>query len=98
MNLFHIELNHNFLFYGVQSILFFSFLVLSQVFVMLFGIPGMIFNIALTAIQIASSGAMVPRELLPTFYYEIGNLLPATYGVNSYFSLIYGRGRVLAQT
>ncbi|WP_025950794.1 YhgE/Pip domain-containing protein [Geobacillus thermocatenulatus] len=93
MNLFHIELNHNFfVLWGFQSILFFSFLVLSQVFVMLFGIPGMIFNIALTAIQIASSGAMVPRELLPTFYYEIGNLLPATYGVNSYFSLIYGGG------
>ncbi|MBA2879691.1 putative phage infection (PIP) family protein YhgE [Anoxybacillus kamchatkensis] len=93
MNLFHIELNHNFfVLWGFQSILFFSFLALSQVFVMLFGIPGMIFNIALTAIQIASSGAMVPRELLPSFYYELGHLLPATYGVNSYFSLIYGGG------
>ncbi|MGG6431582.1 YhgE/Pip domain-containing protein [Anoxybacillus sp. D401a] len=93
MNLFHIELNHNFfVLWGFQSILFFSFLALSQVFVMLFGIPGMIFNIALTAIQIASSGAMVPRELLPSFYYELGNLLPATYGVSSYFSLIYGGG------
>ncbi|WP_461202092.1 YhgE/Pip domain-containing protein [Anoxybacillus sp. TBDG-1] len=93
MNLFHVELNHNFfVLWGFQSILFFSFLLLSQVFVMLFGIPGMIFNIALTAIQIASSGAMVPRELLPSFYYELGNLLPATYGVSSYFSLIYGGG------
>ncbi|MBM7601438.1 putative phage infection (PIP) family protein YhgE [Virgibacillus halotolerans] len=93
MYLFNIELDHNFFaLWGIQAILLFSFLAISQVFVMLFGNPGMIFNIALTAIQLVSSGALVPRELLPSFYQELGNLLPATYGVNSYFSLIYGGG------
>ncbi|PJZ00740.1 hypothetical protein CPT06_09280 [Bacillus vallismortis] len=93
MNLFKIELDHGFFsLWGIQAILLFSFLAISQVFVMLFGNPGMIFNIALTATQIVSSGAIVPRELLPSFYQKLGNLLPATYGVNSYFSLIYGGG------
>lgn len=93
MYLFNIKIDHNlFAFWGFQALLMFSFLALSQVFVILFGNIGMIFNIALTAIQLVSSGAIVPRELLSPFYQGIGNILPATYGVNSYFSLIYGGG------
>lgn len=93
MYLFNIDMEHNFFtFWGFQAVLMFSFLALSQVFVMLFGNLGMIFNISLTAIQLVSSGAIVPRELLSPFYQELGNILPATYGVNSYFSLIYGGG------
>lgn len=93
MYLFNIKIDHNlFAFWGFQAMLMFSFLALSQVFVMLFGNLGMIFNIALTAIQLVSSGAIVPRELLSSFYQELGSIMPATYGVNSYFSLIYGGG------
>ncbi|MFD1066585.1 YhgE/Pip domain-containing protein [Oceanobacillus locisalsi] len=97
MYLFHIEMDqHFFALWGFQAVLLFSFLTISQVFVMLFGNPGMIFNIALTATQLVSSGAIVPRELLPSFYQKIGDILPATYGVNSYFSLIYGGGDLSA--
>src|SRR5690625_7022887 len=74
----------------------FRFLALSQVFVMLFGHIGMNFYIALTAIQLVSSGAIVPRELLSSFYQGISKVLPATYGVNSYFSLIYGGGNLVS--
>lgn len=95
MYLFNIEIDHNFFaLWGFQAILMFSFLALSQVFVMLFGNLGMIFNIALTATQLVSSGAIVPRELLSSFYQGLGSVLPATYGVNSYFSLIYGGGNL----
>ncbi|MEI3612715.1 YhgE/Pip domain-containing protein [Pseudogracilibacillus sp. SO30301A] len=95
MYLFNIDLDYSFIsLWGFQAILLFSFLAISQLFVMLFGNPGMIFNIALTATQLVSSGAIVPRELLPSFYFELGKLLPATYGVNSYFSLIYGGGNL----
>lgn len=95
MFLFNIEIDHNFFaLWGFQAILMFSFLALSQVFVMLFGNLGMIFNIALTATQLVSSGAIVPRELLSSFYQGLGSVLPATYGVNSYFSLIYGGGNL----
>ena len=91
--LFNIKIDHNFFaLWGFQAVLMFSFLALSQVFVMLFGNLGMIFNIALTATQLVSSGAIVPRELLSPFYQGLGSILPATYGVNSYFSLIYGGG------
>lgn len=95
MYLFNIEIDRGFFaLWGFQSILMFSFLALSQIFVMLFGNIGMIFNIALTATQLVSSGAIVPRELLPSFYQWIGKILPATYGVSSYFSFIYGGGNL----
>ena len=95
MYLFNIKIGHNFfVFWGFQAMLMFSFLALSQVFVMLFGNLGMIFNIALTATQLVSSGAIVPREVLSSFYQGLGNMLPATYGVNSYFSFIYGGGNL----
>lgn len=77
-----------------QSLLFFSFLAISQLFVILLGNVGMVFNIVLTATQLVSSGAILPRELLSTFYEKLGAILPATYGVNGYFSLIYGGGNI----
>lgn len=61
-------------------------------FVILFGNSGMVFNIILTATQLVSAGAIVPRTLLPKFYQHLGDLLPATYGTNGYFSMIYGGG------
>jgi uncharacterized phage infection (PIP) family protein YhgE len=97
MYVFNIDIDRSFFgLWGFQSVLMFSFLALSQVFVMLFGNLGMIFNIALTATQLVSSGAIVPRELLSAVYQGIGKFLPATYGVNSYFSFIYGGGNLAA--
>lgn len=86
------------LLWGFQTLLMFSFLALSQIFVMLFGNIGMVFNIALTAIQLVSSGAIVSRELLSPFYNSLGKLLPATYGVNSYLSFVFGGGNVVKDT
>ena len=80
-----------------QSVLFLSFLAISQLFVVAFGSPGMIFNVILTATQLVSSGAIVPRELLSTFYEKLGAILPATYGVNGYFSIIYGGGDLASE-
>lgn len=77
-----------------QSLLFFTFLSLSQMFVMIFGNGGMLFNIIAMATQLVSSGAIVPRELLSDFYEKTGNLLPATYGVNGYFSMVFGGGHI----
>lgn len=81
-----------------QSLLFFSFLCFTQVFIILFGNPGMVFNIIAMATQLVSSGTIVPREMLSSFYWKIGNFLPATYGANGYFSLIYGGGDLVADT
>ncbi|MBO1004062.1 YhgE/Pip domain-containing protein [Pseudogracilibacillus auburnensis] len=95
MSLFDIRIDRDFfVVWGFQATLLYSFLSLSQLFVMLFGNPGMIFNIALVATQLVSSGAIVPRELLSSFFQRIGDILPATYGVNGYFSLIYGGGNL----
>lgn len=78
--------------WGFQALLFFSFLTLSQVFVLVLGNVGMLFNIVLVAMQLATSGALVPRALLSETYQRIGDYLPATYGTNGYFTFIYGGG------
>src|SRR5690625_1251756 len=97
MSVFHVEMNASFfVLWSVQATLMFSFLTLSQIFVMLLGNSGMVFNIMFTAIQLVSSGAIVPRELLSSFYEYIGVIFPATYGVNSYFSLLYGGANVIS--
>lgn len=75
-----------------QSLLFLSLLAISQIFVLLFENSGMIFNVILTATQLVSSGAIVPRELRPEFYNVLGKFLPAPYGVNGNFNIIYGGG------
>src|SRR5690625_1494764 len=95
LSVFQVDVDKGFLSLGVfQMLLFYSFLAVSQLFVILFGNIGMIVNIILTALQLATSGALVPRVLLSTTYQHIGDFLPATYGVNGYFAFIYGGGSI----
>lgn len=95
LSVFQVDIDKSLLFLCVfQMLLFYSFLSVSQLFVILFGNIGMVVNIVLTALQLATSGALVPRELLSTTYQHIGDLLPATYGVNGYFAFIYGGGSI----
>jgi len=95
LSVFQVEIDKSLLsLWGFQMLLFYSFLAVSQLFVILFGNIGMVVNIVLTALQLATSGALVPRVLLSTTYQHIGDYLPATYGVNGYFAFIYGGGSV----
>ncbi|WP_051318423.1 hypothetical protein [Cohnella thermotolerans] len=61
-------------------------------FLLLFGMGGMLFNILLLSAQLASSGAMVLRELLPEFYIHLGRALPATYAVQGLMDVLFGGG------
>lgn len=91
--IFHADLEGGIVAIGIfQFVLFFSFLALSQIFVIAFKNPGMLLNIALVAIQLVSSGAIVPRELLSDFYQKLGGVLPGTYGANGYFTIVFGGG------
>ena len=50
----------------------------------------MLFNIAMLSLQLVSSGAIVPRELLSNFYHSISNFFPATYAVNGLMNILFG--------
>lgn len=76
--------------WGFVALVLFSFMSLSQIFLLLFGPSGMVFNIVLLSAQLVSSGAMVPRELLPDFYHALGAFLPATYAVEGLMDLLFG--------
>lgn len=89
--LFNISLNTTiFQTWLFQTIVFFAFLSLTQMFVIIFGTGGMIFNIILLSMQLVTSGVIVPKVMLSNFYQTIGSYLPATYAVNGYFTIIFG--------
>ncbi|WP_223069257.1 YhgE/Pip domain-containing protein [Paenibacillus caui] len=76
--------------WGFQTLFLMSFMFFAQMFVLLFGNAGMLFNILALSAQLVSSGAMVPRELLPDFYFQLGRLLPATSAVEGTMNLLFG--------
>ncbi|MEK4427177.1 YhgE/Pip domain-containing protein [Solibacillus sp. FSL K6-1523] len=76
--------------YLFQFILFWAFLSFAQVFVVLFGNAGMVFNILALSLQLVTSGVLVPRAVLSDWYMKVGSILPATYGADGYYTIIFG--------
>ncbi|MCA0756721.1 SNG1 family protein [Paenibacillus sp. N4] len=73
-----------------QMLFVLTFIFVSQMFLYVFGMSGMLFNIILLSAQLVSSGAIVPRELLSGFYVKLGDALPATYAVEGNMNLLFG--------
>ncbi|GIQ71424.1 DUF3533 domain-containing protein [Xylanibacillus composti] len=73
-----------------QALFVATFMFTAQFFLLLFGIPGMLFNIILLSLQLVSSGAMVPRELLNDFYHGLSVFMPATYAVEGMMNILFG--------
>ena len=91
MHLFTISSEESFLtIYLFQSLMFWAFLCLAQVFVLLFGNLGMVFNICALSLQLVTSGVLVPKAMLSDFYIQLASLLPATYGADGYYTIIFG--------
>ncbi|RID81581.1 DUF3533 domain-containing protein [Mesobacillus zeae] len=96
--LFQVELQSSFTeTWLFQSFTFFSFLCFSQLFVVVFGNPGMLFNIIALSLQLVTCGAIVPVNMLPDFFQAIGVYLPATYVANGYHTIIYGAGDLMPE-
>ncbi|QGQ93723.1 DUF3533 domain-containing protein [Paenibacillus psychroresistens] len=76
--------------WGFQALFLATFMFVAQLFLQIFGMAGMLFNIILLSAQLVSSGAIVPRELLDGFYQNLGNYLPATYAVEGIMDLLFG--------
>ncbi|MBS4209873.1 ABC transporter permease [Bacillus sp. FJAT-50079] len=91
MNIFHISSHVSWLtLYIFQSLLFFSFLLFAQVFVLVFGNLGMIFNILALSLQLVTSGVLVPKTMLSDWYINVASFLPATYGADGYYTIVFG--------
>ncbi|MCC3377127.1 YhgE/Pip domain-containing protein [Cohnella sp. REN36] len=76
--------------WGMLFLILLTFMFVTQMFLLLFGLGGMLFNILLLSAQLVSSGAMVPRELLSGFYLNLGKALPATYAVEGGMNVLFG--------
>ncbi|MEC0227398.1 YhgE/Pip domain-containing protein [Paenibacillus alba] len=76
--------------WGFESLFLLTFGLVAQMFLTLFGNAGMLFNIAMMSLQLVSSGAIVPRELLSNFYHTVSNAFPATYAINGIMNILFG--------
>lgn len=76
--------------WGFQTLFLMTSLLFSQIFLILFGNAGMLFNTAALSAQLVTSGAMVPRELLSDFYRGVGAILPAKYAVEGNMNILFG--------
>ena len=68
----------------------FSFLSVTQMFIVLFGPAGMMFNIISLSVQLVTCGVIVPKALLSNFYQTVGSLFPGTYVADGYQTIIFG--------
>lgn len=85
------QAEHGFLgMWGILCLILVTFMFVTQMFLLIFGMAGMLFNILLLSLQLVTSGAMVPRELLSDFYLGLGNVLPATYAVEGAMDVLFG--------
>lgn len=76
--------------WGFEALVVLTFILVSQLFLLLFGMAGMALNIMILAAQLVTSGAIMPRELLPEFYGLISQSFPATYAVEGAMNLLFG--------
>lgn len=76
--------------WGFVSLVLLAFMFFAQMFLILLGNAGMFLNIIMLATQLVSSGAIVPRELLGSFYNRVSDYLPATYAVEGIMNLLFG--------
>ncbi|GIP35431.1 YhgE/Pip domain-containing protein [Paenibacillus sp. J2TS4] len=76
--------------WAFQMLFLLAFIVFTQMFVLLFGMAGMLFNIIGLSVQLVTSGALVPTVLLSDTYRQISEYLPATYAVEGVMNLLFG--------
>ena len=76
--------------WGFVSLVLLTFMFFAQMFLILLGNAGMFLNIIMLSTQLVSSGAIVPRELLGSFYNRVSDYLPATYAVEGIMNLLFG--------
>lgn len=85
------QMAHGFMaLWGFQALFLLTFMFMAQMFLFVFDMAGMLFNILVLSVQLVSSGAMMPRELLPEFYQALGNIFPATYAVEGLMNVLFG--------
>ncbi|WP_223067548.1 YhgE/Pip domain-containing protein [Paenibacillus caui] len=67
-----------------------TFMFFAQMFLVVFGMAGMFLNMAVLSLQLVTSGTIVPKQMLSSFYQSLGHFLPATYSVEGIMNLQFG--------
>jgi uncharacterized phage infection (PIP) family protein YhgE len=78
------------LFWLFSMLMLLTFMFFAQLFLLLLGMAGMFVNMMMLSLQLVTSGTIVPREVLSSFFKSLGDYLPATYAVDGLFNLGFG--------
>ena len=78
------------------SLTFWTFTLLAQTFIYLFGLAGQGINAILMLTQAVSSGVIIPITVLPGFYKWLSDYLPGSYYSEGIYSIIFGGSLLLS--
>ncbi|GAA3405316.1 YhgE/Pip domain-containing protein [Paenibacillus hodogayensis] len=67
-----------------------TFMLLAQTVLMVFGMAGMLINMALLSLQLVTSGTIVPSQMLSGTYRALAHIMPATYSVEGIMNIQFG--------
>ncbi|KRM96064.1 hypothetical protein FC19_GL001132 [Liquorilactobacillus aquaticus DSM 21051] len=73
-----------------EFFVYFSFLCFTQMMLIVFGMGGMLLNILSLSVQLVTSGVLVPKVMLSSFYQAISGYFPASYIADGYMSVLFG--------
>ncbi|MDO3412195.1 ABC transporter permease [Saccharibacillus sp. CPCC 101409] len=77
-------------FWMFEFLILLACMIVAQLGLLLLGEMGAWLNIALLSLQMLSSGATIPRDVLPPFYHAVGRFFPAYHAVNGIMDLVIG--------
>ncbi|MBM7645614.1 putative phage infection (PIP) family protein YhgE [Scopulibacillus daqui] len=81
--------------WGFQFLAMLAFMAITQMFVILFGLYGLMCNLTILIVQTMLAGGSIPRAALPDFYYYLGKVMPMKYSVNGTFDILLGGPSVI---
>ncbi|MNM56408.1 ABC-2 family transporter protein [compost metagenome] len=76
--------------WAFEFVVILACMFVAQMSLFLLGDIGAWVNIALLSIQMLSSGATIPRDVLSPFYNAVGTVFPAYYAVDGIMNLVIG--------
>ncbi|MFC7392895.1 YhgE/Pip domain-containing protein [Scopulibacillus cellulosilyticus] len=91
VELFNVPVNKGFfVMWGFQFVAMLAFMAVTQIFVILFGLYGLLVNLTILILQTQIAGGSIPIAALPDFYYYLGKIMPMKYTVNGTFDILLG--------
>lgn len=86
----HLDVAHPWALWGLASLASLTFVTINQGLIAVLGSPGRFLSLIMVVLQVASAGGTYPPQTMPGFFQAVRQVLPMTYTVQAFRSLIAG--------